>query len=100
MLGVGLPELILIFVVALIVIGPERMPEMAKTLAKAYVQIRRAGDEITQTIREADRSGARPEQKSYAAKGALRPETGDSESASAPSKEADAGDAVKRTPRV
>lgn len=73
MLGVGLPEFILIAIVALIVIGPERMPEMAKAVAKAYVQLRKAGDELTKTIREVEPGPLFNERKSYAAKGAPGP---------------------------
>jgi sec-independent protein translocase protein TatB len=35
MLGIGMQEILIILVVALIVIGPKRLPEVAKTLGKA-----------------------------------------------------------------
>jgi len=73
MLGVGLPEFILIAIVALIIIGPERMPEIAKAVAKAYVQLRKAGDELTKTVREIEPGTLLSDKTSYAARGALHP---------------------------
>lgn len=40
--GIGLPELLIILVVALIVLGPERIPEAARTLGKGIADFRRA----------------------------------------------------------
>ncbi len=52
MLGIGLPELMLILVVALVVLGPQRLPEVARMLGRAYGQLRRASEEFQQTIRQ------------------------------------------------
>jgi len=52
MLGIGLPEVILILVVALIVLGPQRLPEVARMLGRAYAQLRRASEEFQNTIRQ------------------------------------------------
>ena len=41
MFDIGFQELIIIFLVALLVFGPEKLPEIAKTLAKWVVEIRR-----------------------------------------------------------
>ena len=46
----GLPELVLIFVVALIVFGPRRLPEIGKTLGKALGEFKKATDEFKSTI--------------------------------------------------
>ena len=54
MSGIGLAEFLLILVVALIVIGPEKLPEVARALAKAYNELRRAGTEISRSIREVE----------------------------------------------
>ena len=46
-LGVGPAELILIFIIALIVFGPGRLPELARTLGKAMRELRRMSLEVT-----------------------------------------------------
>lgn len=50
MFGIGFTEFILIVVVALIVIGPDKLPDIAKTLGKAFVEFKRAGEEIKRTV--------------------------------------------------
>ena len=50
--GIGVPELILIFVVALLVFGPRRLPEIGKSLGKALSSFKRASNELKQTIDE------------------------------------------------
>ena len=52
MFGVGFPELVVILAVALIVLGPQRLPEVARMLGRAYGQLRRASEEFQQTIRQ------------------------------------------------
>jgi Tat protein translocase TatB subunit len=52
MFGIGFPELIMILAVALIVLGPQRLPEVARMLGRAYAQLRRASEEFQNTIRQ------------------------------------------------
>lgn len=52
MLGIGLPELVMIMVLALLVLGPERLPEVARLVGRAYAQLRRASEEFQHTIRQ------------------------------------------------
>ena len=53
MFGIGLPELLVILVVALIVLGPKRLPEVARTLGKGLAEFRRATSDITDELRGA-----------------------------------------------
>ena len=48
--SLGIPELILIFIVALIVFGPKRLPEIGKTLGKAMGEFKKATDDFKNTI--------------------------------------------------
>jgi Tat protein translocase TatB subunit len=52
MFGIGFPELIMILAVALIILGPQRLPEVARMLGRAYAQLRRASEEFQNTIRQ------------------------------------------------
>ena len=50
MFNIGFPELVVIFIVALIVVGPEKLPEMAKGLAKIVVEFKRAMEELKREL--------------------------------------------------
>lgn len=50
MFGMGLPELLLILVIAFIVIGPEKLPHLARVLGKGLNEIRRATEEVRREI--------------------------------------------------
>lgn len=54
MFGIGLPELILIMAIALIVVGPEKLPELAKTLARQMVELKRAANALKDSLQEDD----------------------------------------------
>jgi Tat protein translocase TatB subunit len=46
MFGIGLPELIIIMVIALVVIGPQKLPDLARALGKGLAEFRKASQEI------------------------------------------------------
>ncbi|NIA20183.1 MAG: twin-arginine translocase TatA/TatE family subunit [Xanthomonadaceae bacterium] len=50
MFGIGLPELLMILVVALLVIGPKKLPDLAKSLGKGLAEFRKATDDLKDTI--------------------------------------------------
>jgi len=55
MFGIGFPELLLIAVIALVVIGPSRLPDLARALGRGFAEFRRATDELKQSFEEESR---------------------------------------------
>ena len=53
MFGIGLPELLVILVVALIVLGPKRIPEVARSIGRGLAEFRRATADISEELRNA-----------------------------------------------
>jgi Tat protein translocase TatB subunit len=52
MFGIGVPELIVILAVALVVIGPKKLPDLAKSLGKALGEFKRATSDLKQSIEQ------------------------------------------------
>ena len=53
MLGsIGMPELILIFVVALLVFGPKKLPELGKSLGRGLAEFKKASEDLKKTIED------------------------------------------------
>jgi Tat protein translocase TatB subunit len=74
MFGIGFPELLLIAVIALVVIGPQRLPDLARALGRGFAEFRRATDELKQTFEEETRAARSQElRKKLLAEGKIRP---------------------------
>lgn len=49
--GIGLPELAIILVVALLIFGPKKIPEIANSLGRSINEFRRGSSEVSDTVR-------------------------------------------------
>jgi len=54
MFGIGLPELLLIMAVALIVVGPEKLPDLAKSLGRGIAELKKAASSLKDSFNEED----------------------------------------------
>jgi Tat protein translocase TatB subunit len=50
MFGIGMQELLIILVIALIVVGPKKLPELAKSLGRGFAEFKRTADDFHSTM--------------------------------------------------
>ncbi|OFW01863.1 MAG: twin arginine-targeting protein translocase TatB [Acidobacteria bacterium RIFCSPLOWO2_02_FULL_68_18] len=99
--SIGMPELIIILVIALIIFGPRKLPELGRSLGRSIGEFKRASNELRSTLEEEiriedqrdQRTAARAEQDAAMAAGAASPAATPPPAAPAPPE----GDTVNRT---
>ena len=52
MFGIGLPEMLLIMALALIVIGPDKLPDLARSLAKGLMELKKTAESLKTSFTE------------------------------------------------
>lgn len=52
MFGIGLPELILILALALIVVGPDKLPDLARSIAKGILELKKTANTLKEDLTE------------------------------------------------
>ncbi len=50
MFGIGMPEMLLLLAIALVVIGPKKLPDLAKSLGRAMREFKKATNELKDTM--------------------------------------------------
>ena len=50
--SIGMPELLIIFVIALIIFGPKKLPELGRSLGKSIAEFKRTSNDLRNTLEE------------------------------------------------
>jgi TatA/E family protein of Tat protein translocase len=61
--NLGIPELVIILVIALIVFGPRKLPELGRSLGKSIGEFRKASNDLKQTLDDEIRMEEQKEQR-------------------------------------
>jgi TatA/E family protein of Tat protein translocase len=87
--SIGMPELVIILVIALVIFGPRKLPELGRSLGKSLGEFKRASNELRNTLEEEVRVDEQREQKAK-----LQAEQSSAISAAAPITPGSSGAAV------
>ncbi|MGH9350322.1 MAG: TatA/E family twin arginine-targeting protein translocase [Vicinamibacterales bacterium] len=79
---IGMPELIIILVIALIIFGPRKLPELGRSLGKSIGEFKKASNELRSTLEEEIRIEEQHEVRERPAPPAAEPARPDSETVS------------------
>ena len=67
MFGIGFPELVVILLLALVVLGPQRLPEFARMLGRGFTMLKRVVDDAQTQVRDELRAVEEDEEEPRAA---------------------------------
>ena len=89
--SIGMPELMVIFVIALVVFGPRRLPEIGRSLGRTIAEFKRASNELRTTLeREIEADAERT-------KAAAQPSSATAEKAAVPPQQSEFSEQLSRT---
>ncbi len=60
MFGIGWQELIIIAVIALLIVGPKKLPDLAKSLGKGFSEFKKATEGVTDDLKDAMKEEEKP----------------------------------------
>jgi len=61
--SIGMPEMVVIFVIALLIFGPRKLPELGRSLGRSINEFKKASNELRSTLEEEIRVEETKEQK-------------------------------------